>query len=54
MTREEAVAEVMKPVPLGRMGQPEDIAGTVRYLLSPEARGVTGQAVDQNMGAWTG
>ncbi len=29
MTREEAVAEAMKAVPLGRMGQPEDIAGTV-------------------------
>jgi NAD(P)-dependent dehydrogenase (short-subunit alcohol dehydrogenase family) len=54
MTREEAVAEAMKAVPLGRMGQPEDIAGTVAYLLSPDARGVTGQAVDQNGGAWTG
>jgi NAD(P)-dependent dehydrogenase (short-subunit alcohol dehydrogenase family) len=54
MTREQAVAEAMKAVPLGRMGQPEDIAGTVAYLLSPDARGVTGQAVDQNGGAWTG
>jgi NAD(P)-dependent dehydrogenase (short-subunit alcohol dehydrogenase family) len=54
MTREEAVAEVLQPVPLGKMGRPEDIAGTVRYLLSPDARGITGQAVDQNMGAWTG
>ncbi len=54
MTRDEAVAEAMKAVPLGRMGQPEDIAGTVAYLLSPDARGVTGQALDQNGGAWTG
>ena len=54
MSREEAVAEAMREVPLGRMGQPEDIAGTVRYLLSPDARGVTGQAFDQNGGAWTG
>lgn len=54
MTREEAVAEALKAVPLGRMGQPEDIAGTVRWLLSPDARGVTGQAIDQNGGAWTG
>ncbi|HEY7793400.1 MAG TPA: SDR family oxidoreductase [Gaiellaceae bacterium] len=54
MTRDEAVAEVMKAVPLGRMGQPEDIAGTVRYLLTADARGITGQALDQNMGAWTG
>lgn len=54
MTRDEAVAEAMRAVPLGRMGRPEDIAGTVRWLLSPDARGVTGQAVDQNGGAWTG
>ena len=54
MSREAAVAEAMREVPLGRMGQPEDIAGTVAYLLSPGARGVTGQAIDQNGGAWTG
>ncbi len=53
MTRDEAVAEVLKAVPLGRMGQPEDIAGTVAWLLT-DARGVTGQAIDQNGGAWTG
>ncbi len=54
MTREQAVSDVLKAVPLGRMGRPEDIAGTVRWLLSPDARGVTGQAIDQNGGAWTG
>ena len=54
VTREEAVADALRAVPLGRMGQPEDIAGTVAYLLSPGARGVTGQAIDQNGGGWTG
>ena len=54
MSREQAVAEALQAVPLGRMGQPEDIAGTVRWLLSGDARGVTGQAIDQNGGAWTG
>jgi NAD(P)-dependent dehydrogenase (short-subunit alcohol dehydrogenase family) len=53
MTRDEAVVEVLKAVPLGRMGQPADIAGTVAWLLT-DARGVTGQAIDQNGGAWTG
>jgi len=53
MTREEAVADVLKAVPLGRMGRPEEIAGTVAWLLS-DAGGVTGQAIDQNGGAWTG
>jgi NAD(P)-dependent dehydrogenase (short-subunit alcohol dehydrogenase family) len=42
----------MLEVPLGRMGQPADIAGTVRWLLSDDARGVTGQAIDHNGGAW--
>ena len=53
MTRAEAVADAMKAVPLGRMGQPDDIAGTVAWLLT-DARGITGQAIDQNGGAWTG
>jgi 3-oxoacyl-[acyl-carrier protein] reductase len=53
-TREEAYRDAMKAVPLGRMGQPEDIAGTVAWLLSSDARGVTGQAIDQNGGAWMG
>ncbi len=53
-TREEAYREAMRAVPLGRMGQPDDIAGTVAWLLSPDARGVTGQAIDQNGGAWMG
>lgn len=54
MTREEAVADAVSAVPLGRMGRPEEIAGTVRWLLSPDAGYVTGQAIDQNGGAWTG
>jgi ketoreductase len=53
-TREQAYAEAMSAVPLGRMSQPEDVAGTVAWLLSSDARGVTGQAIDQNGGAWTG
>jgi 3-oxoacyl-[acyl-carrier protein] reductase len=54
MTREEAIADVLKVVPLGRMGRPEEIAGTVRWLLSPDAGYVTGQALDVNGGAWNG
>lgn len=53
-TREEAYREAMRAVPLGRMSQPADVAGTVAWLLSPDARGVTGQAIDQNGGAWMG
>jgi NAD(P)-dependent dehydrogenase (short-subunit alcohol dehydrogenase family) len=51
-TREEALANAMRDVPLGRMSRPEDIAGTVAWLLSDDARGVTGQGIDQNGGAF--
>jgi ketoreductase len=51
-TREEAYADAMREVPMGRMGEPEDVAGTVAWLLSDDARGVTGQAIDQNGGAF--
>ena len=52
--RDDAYRDAMREVPLRRMSQPEDIAGTVAWLLSPDARGITGQAIDQNGGAWTG
>src|SRR5258707_809966 len=36
--------------PVGRVGQPEDIAHGVRYLVSPEAGFVTGQVLGINGG----
>ena len=53
-TREEAYGSAMREVPLGRMARPGEIAGTVAWLLSDDAVGVTGQAIDHNGGAWTG
>ena len=49
---DEAYRRAMQDVPLGRMSAPEDIAGVVAWLLSPDARGVTGQALDVNGGAF--
>lgn len=40
--KEEAEAKLGRQVPLGRIGQPEDIALAALYLLSDESRFVTG------------
>jgi len=54
LTRDQAFAEAMKAVPLGRMSEPEDVANLVGWLVSAECRGVTGQTLDINNGAWMG
>jgi len=43
---------LLAQTPLGRLGEPEDIAGTVRFLLSDEAAFVTGAvlSVDGGLG----
>jgi beta-ketoacyl ACP reductase len=53
-TREAAFEAAMSFVPMGRMSEPAEIAGTVAWLLSDEARLVTGQGIDHNGGAWLG
>jgi len=54
VSRDEAHKIAMSQVPMGRMSQPEDIAGVVAWLMSGDARGVTGQGIDINGGAWMG
>ena len=49
---DEAHAMAMSAVPLGRMSEPADVAGMVAWLVSADARGVTGQALDMNGGAF--
>ena len=38
----------------GERGRPEDVAATVRFLCSPGARYITGQAIHTNGGAYLG
>jgi NAD(P)-dependent dehydrogenase (short-subunit alcohol dehydrogenase family) len=38
-------------IPLGRIGQPDDIVGTVLFLLGPDSSFVTGQDIRVNGGA---
>jgi 3-oxoacyl-[acyl-carrier protein] reductase len=57
MTRElpETQREAMlAQVPLARLGQPEDIAGAVLFLVSPQAAYVTGETLHVNGGMYMG
>jgi NAD(P)-dependent dehydrogenase (short-subunit alcohol dehydrogenase family) len=38
----------------GERGQPDDVAAMVRFLCSPAARYITGQAIHANGGAYLG
>jgi len=38
--------------PIGRRGEPEEIAAMVRMLCGPDARYITGQAIHVNGGGW--
>jgi 2-hydroxycyclohexanecarboxyl-CoA dehydrogenase len=47
---EKVIEAVTRAIPLGRVGQPEDIAGAVVYLASPVADFVTGQTLSVSGG----
>jgi len=49
---EEELAVMATAVPLGRMAQPEDIAGIAVFLASDEAGHVTGQTLHVNGGSF--
>ncbi len=42
---EEATAAMLQNTPLGRLGEPADVAGAVRFLCSDEASFITGEVV---------
>lgn len=48
----EVVAQFEKMAALGRLGEPEDIARVVEFLISPAGSWVTGQAFGANGGYW--
>lgn len=52
VTDSQAYEAAMQQVPMGRMSAPQDVAGLVSWLISPDARGVTGQGLDMNGGAF--
>ncbi|MFT5532433.1 MAG: 3-oxoacyl-[acyl-carrier protein] reductase [Burkholderiaceae bacterium] len=49
---ESQIAQLMQQIPLGRLGQPEDIAATVAFLASPQASYITGTTIHVNGGMY--
>ena len=46
-------AEMLKQIPLARLGHPEEVANVALFLCSPLASYVTGQTIEVN-GGWRG
>ncbi|MBO3078174.1 2,4-dienoyl-CoA reductase [Mammaliicoccus vitulinus] len=49
---EDARQQTIDSVPVGRMGQPEEIAGLARFLFSPEAEYINGDCITMDGGQW--
>lgn len=47
---EEQVAQVTRMIPLGRLGEPEDVAAVVAFLLGPDGHWINGQVLRANGG----
>lgn len=49
---EEAKQQTLDSVPLGRMGQPEEIAGLAKFLMSEDASYINGACMTMDGGQW--
>lgn len=50
MAGEDKNLEILKSIPIGQFGQPEDVAKIVRYLASDENKYIVGATIDINGG----
>jgi NAD(P)-dependent dehydrogenase (short-subunit alcohol dehydrogenase family) len=48
------LAELARKIPAGRLASPEEVAGAVGFLASPDADFITGITLQQNGGQWLG
>ena len=53
MTKDLAVDELKKLVPMNRFGKPEEVADLVAFLVSDKAAYITGEVVSINGGLYT-
>jgi len=50
---EDKVTAIIKDTPMGRIGQPEEIASVIRFLLSEESSFMTGETLTPSGGRVT-
>ena len=53
MTKDLAVEEQTKLIPVGRFGKPEEVAALAAFLASDEAAYITGEVININGGLYT-
>jgi len=46
----EILDKIIAQIPLGRLGEPSEVAGAVAYLVSEDGKYITGQVIDINGG----
>ncbi|MGH6611476.1 MAG: 3-oxoacyl-ACP reductase FabG [Burkholderiaceae bacterium] len=50
MTRDLPLDDIIKTIPAGRIGEPDEVAATVAFLLAPDAAYITRQVIGVNGG----
>jgi len=54
LVQERGLDAVKDSIPLGRLGQPEDVVGVIAFLMSPDAAYITGQVINIDGGVVNG